>query len=91
MPTTVDHDARLALLVALSTNRKATRAARDFYDAVCTHEGNDPASLIAAAGRGVYGLLEAGAIDDRDASVKLAALLDAWRACRFYRGARRPA
>jgi hypothetical protein len=89
--TAVDHDGRLRLLTALSTNRKATRAARDYYDAILTHHGTDPASLVAAAARAVYGLHEAGAIDDRDASVKLAALLDAWRACRFYRGARGPA
>lgn len=88
---TVDHDDRLALLVRLSTNRKATRSAKDFYDAICTHRGTDPASLVAQAASAVYALLDAGAIDERDAAVKLAALLDAWRACRFYRGARGPA
>lgn len=88
---TVNHDERLALLVALSTNRKATRACRDFYDAICTHRGTDPASLVAQAASAVYALLDAGAVDERDAAVKLAALLDAWRACRHYRGARQPA
>jgi hypothetical protein len=79
---TVDHDARLALLVSMSTTRKTTRAAKDFYDAVCVWRGDDPGSHVAAAARAVYARHDAGAVDRRAAGIQLAALLAAWRACR---------
>lgn len=82
MPEVVDHQARRGLLVALSTNRKATRAARDYYDAVLSHHGTGTADIVAQAGRTVYARLDAGAIDERTAAKQLAALLSAWRAVR---------
>lgn len=79
-----DHSARLALLSSVGYTRHLRRPVRDFYDLVCTAEGEDPASRVAQAAAGVYALHEAGVLDERKAAIKLAALRDAWLAVRSY-------